>query len=87
MSNENTNGRSKLPDYYVQLAQDGKHGKEQLTDVGALWSGKNGYITGNTIAGRIVLQPRAARDELRRQRADRSHGNNGAMSQEIKPKQ
>ena len=73
MSNENSNNdKRRKPDYYVQLAQEGKNGREQITDVGAVWKSENGYITGNTIAGHVILQPREALEQLREMRQQTS---------------
>ncbi|ODS24779.1 hypothetical protein AB835_01610 [Candidatus Endobugula sertula] len=71
---ESQNDRHRKPDYYVQLAQEGRHGREKITDVGVLWSGKDGYLTGDTIAGRVIVQPREKREELQRIRAERQQG-------------
>lgn len=65
------NSKNRQPDYYVQLAQVGRNGKEKITDVGAVWEGKDGYKTGETIAGRIILQPREQREALREMRAEK----------------
>lgn len=85
MSNKDENGNSKQPDYYVQLAQEGRNGREQLTDVGALWNGRNGYITGQTIAGRLILQPRAAREELQRMRGEQNQDQDSSQDMQLKP--
>ncbi len=87
MSDENDSGKGKQPDYFVQLAQEGRNGKEQITDVGAVWNGKNGYMTGQTIAGRVILQPRAAREELQRMRAQQRQTQGQNQSQEMQPEQ
>jgi len=87
MSDENDNGKNKQPDYFVQLAQEGRNGKEHITDVGAVWNGKNGYITGPTIAGRIILQPRAAREALQRMRAEKRQTQGQEQSKEMQPEQ
>lgn len=71
MNSKDDNEKSKKPDYYLQLVQEGRNGKEQITDVGALWKSKNDYLTGRTIAGRVIAQPRAAREELQRMREAR----------------
>ena len=70
MSNENDKNR--LPDHYVSIVQQGRNGKEQITEVGALWEGKDGYMSGETIAGRILVQSRAKREELRAMRAEQA---------------
>lgn len=85
MSNENDNDKGNKPDYYVQLAQEGRNGKEQITDVGALWTGKDGYITGQTLAGRVILQPRAAREALHQMRAEKLSNQERSVSQDMHP--
>ena len=55
----------------MQLAQVGRNGKEKITDVGTVWEGKDGYKTGETIAGRIILQPREQREALREMSAEK----------------
>lgn len=79
---DDENSKNKQPDYYLQLAQEGRHGKERITDVGVLWEGKNGYLTGETIAGRVIAQPRAARDELNRMRAENAKKQEQSVEQE-----
>jgi len=65
-----SNNKGKEPDFKVYLVQENKKGTEQWTDVGAGWSGKKGYINLETVAGKVVLQPRA---ELERLRNEQNH--------------
>ena len=46
MSNDNS--KSRKPDYDVhQVVGDGKNA--QWTKIGAVWQGKDGYLTGDTV--------------------------------------
>jgi len=81
--NDNPNNNSKKPDYYVQLAKEGRHGKEQIYDVGVVWKSEaNEYITGPTAAGRIILQPREERERLQKLRAERQETKSMSQTQE-----
>lgn len=62
MSEQSNKGKE--PDFKVYLVQE-RRGTEQWTDVGAAWSGKKGYINLETVAGKVVLQPRAELERLR----------------------
>lgn len=78
--------KHRKPDLYVQLAQPGRNGKEKITDVGGVWAGKDGYYTGDTIAGRLILQPREAREalqEMRKQNAEVSPIHSQTKEQEM----
>lgn len=71
MSDERKDKHRK-PDFYVQLEIKNSNGKGRLTDVAGLWEGKNGYKTGDSLWGRMVVQPRAQREELQKMRAEKA---------------
>ena len=82
MSDDNTHDpKSRKPDYYMQVEMQQSNGRKKLMDVGALWEGKDGYKTGDSVYGRMVIQPRDQREALREIREDQ------ARSQEHKPEQ
>lgn len=63
MSEQSNKGKE--PDFKVYLVQENKKGSEKWTDVGSAWSGKKGYINLETVAGKVVLQPRAELERMR----------------------
>ncbi len=71
MSDERKDKHRK-PDFYVQLEIKGANGKTRLTDVAGLWEGKKGYKTGDSLWGRMVVQPRSQREELQKMRAEKA---------------
>lgn len=69
--------KGQLPDYYA--SQEINAGKRtQLMSIGPMWESESGYISGPTVHGRIILQPRAAREALQEMREQ----NQQAQSQE-----
>ena len=62
--------KGREPDYNVHQVIEGEE-RDNWVKIGAMWEGKNGYISGDTVHGRIVLQtrtPKEALDEMREQK-------------------
>ncbi len=69
-SQENTNqqpAKGREPDFdaHQVIKNDGG---ENWVKIGAMWEGKDGYISGDTVHGRIVLQSRKAKEALQEMR-------------------
>jgi hypothetical protein len=62
-SSESKPSKGRQPDY--DMAQQVRMGKNQrLVDIGAMWESDSGYISGDTVHGRIVLKPRNKKEAL-----------------------
>lgn len=62
--------KNRQPDYEV-LQVTGEGDNSQWLKIGAVWQGKDGYLTGKTVHGKIVLQSREAKEALQKMRADK----------------
>ena len=76
MSKENSNNnqrndKHRLPDAYMSIRQKNSNGTSKLVEVGALWNAKEGYQTGDSVYGPIVIQSREAREALKEMRSER----------------
>ena len=80
MSDE-TYDKHRKPDAYIQMEIKGNNGKPRLTDVGSLWDGKNGYQTGTSVWGRVVVQPREERERLQKIRQEKAQSQSQSHSQ------
>lgn len=85
MSDER-NDKHRKPDFYVQLEIKGANGKRHLTDVAGLWEGNKGYKTGDSLWGRMVVQPRSQREELQKMRAEKAAAEDQAPRPDHEPK-
>jgi len=73
MSNENykpNNNKHRQPDAFMSIEQQNRNGTKKLVEVAALWDGKEGYQTGDSIFGPIVIQTREAREALKEMRQE-----------------
>lgn len=66
-----SNDKHRPPDFYVSIAKPGAKGKEQFYDVGHLWKGKDGYMTGDSVIGRVIVTTREKREELEKLRREK----------------
>lgn len=82
---EQEQSKHRKPDHYVQLEMQQGNGRKRLMDVGELWQGKNGYQTGNTIYGRMVIQPRAQREALKELREQKAQSIEQGQTKNIDP--
>jgi len=64
MNDTHNSSKNNKPDYYVKLKTIGPYGKERLWDFGGVWNAKNGYITGSTPLGDILIQPREEAERI-----------------------
>ncbi len=87
MNEDNGNDKTRQPDHYISIVQPGRNGKERIRDVGELWDGKDGYSSGESVFGRVIVQSRAKREELQRMRSEQGPSQEPAHSQEINPQQ
>lgn len=74
MSEENQKTKGRLPDGYAQIEKDGYNGKKQYFDIGPVWNSKDGYVSGQTVFGKLLIQPRVKREELEKLRKDKKAG-------------
>lgn len=79
---DDTHDKHRKPDAYIQLEIKGNNGKTTLTDVGGVWNGKNGYQTGSSIWGRVVIQPGEQRERLQKIRQEKAQSPSQGHSQE-----
>ena len=63
-----------MPDGYAQIEKDGCNGKKQYFDIGPVWNSKDGYTSGPTVFGKLLIQPRVKREELERLRKGKKAG-------------
>ena len=80
-----SNDKRRPPDHYIQIVTTDSKGRDRHRDLGELWDGKPGYKTGESAFGRVVVQSREAREELRKMRAENSQDHSPAQIQEQKP--
>ena len=62
--------KGRKPDNYVNEVFR-KDGRDQFKTVGAVWHGKQGYLSGESNGNRIVLQSREAKEALDKMRAEK----------------
>jgi hypothetical protein len=62
--------KGRQPDYDVHQVL-GEGDKSQWMKIGAVWEGKDGYLSGNTVHGKIVLQSREAKETLQQMRVEK----------------
>lgn len=70
MSDDNQPSKGRKPDYEVHQIM-GEGNKSQWVKIGAVWEGKDGYLSGETVHGKIVLQSRHAREALQNMRDEK----------------
>ena len=58
------------PDHYISLISKDSNGKKNFFEIGKVWDGKDGYKTGESAWGKIVIQSREKREELEKMRRE-----------------
>jgi hypothetical protein len=66
-----SNDKKRPPDHFIQVVTQDSKGRDRHRDIGELWDGKEGYKTGDSIFGRIVIQSRDVREDLKKMRTEK----------------
>lgn len=77
-----SNDKHRPPDHFVQIVTKNASGRDKHRDIGELWEGKNGYMSGDSALGRIVVQSREQREKLQQMRAEKAQTQDQGQSQE-----
>ncbi|GAB2707757.1 hypothetical protein [Aliiglaciecola aliphaticivorans] len=85
-NNENPSiSKGRQPDYDVlQEVQMGRH--KQLMHIGGVFENNKGYITGQTLHGKLVLAPTQAREALQEIRAEQAQNPTQTQEQSLEQK-
>jgi hypothetical protein len=80
------NDKRRQPDHFIQVVTKDERGKKKYRDIGELWDGKDGYSSGDSILGSVVIQSREAREQLQKMRAEKAQKQEAAPELSLQPK-
>ena len=79
--------QTNAPDYQVNHVRKNDKGQELWTSVGSGWEARDGYISADTVFGKMILTPKAELERMRAERQEKQQVSQEQAAESPKPSQ